>query len=65
METNFDNTLYRLEFKQEILENPIIINVYNGGPNPYYTIDPLDTTDDIREYYYYQGLDYLFDIVLI
>lgn len=63
METNFDNTTQRLEFKQEILDDPIIIKIYNGGPNPYYTIDPSDTTEDEREYYYYIGLEYLFDIV--
>lgn len=65
METSFDSATHRLEFKQEILDDPIIIEVYRGGPNPYYTIDPLDTTDDIREYYFYQGLDYLFDIVAL
>ena len=65
METSFDNTTHRLEFKQEILDDPIIIEIYRGGPNPYYTIDPLNTPDDIREYYFYQGLEYIFDIIPI
>ena len=63
METNFDRTTQRLEFIESILLDPQIISVYRGDVNPYYTIDPLDTSDEMRIYYFEQGLTGLFDIV--
>jgi hypothetical protein len=63
MDINFDRETQRLEFIEVILLDPQIISVYRGGVNPYYTIDPLNTPDDMRIYYFEQGLTYLFDIV--
>lgn len=65
METSFDKTTQRLEFIELILLDPQIISVYRGDINPYYTIDPLDTSDEMRIYYFEQGLTYLFNIVAI
>lgn len=65
METNFDRTTQRLEFIESILLDPQIISVYRGDVNPYYTIDPLDTSDEMRIYYWEGGLTYLFNIVPI
>jgi hypothetical protein len=65
METNFDRTTQRLEFIEGILLDPQVISVYKGDVNPYYTIDPLDTSDEMRIYYWEGGLTYLFNIVPI
>lgn len=65
METSFDRTTQRLEFIESILLDPQIISVYRGDVNPYYTIDPLDTPDEMRIYYWEVGLTYLFNIVPI
>jgi hypothetical protein len=65
METSFDRTTQRLEFIELILLDPQIISVYRGDVNPYYTIDPLDTSDEMRIYYWEGGLTYLFNIVPI
>ena len=65
METNFDRETQRLEFIEIILLDPQTISVYRGDVNPYYTIDPLNTPDEMRIYYFEQGLTYLFDIVPI
>lgn len=40
-----------------------IIYVYKGSSSPTYTIDPSDTPQELREYYYLNGLDYIFDVV--
>ena len=65
METSFDRTTQRLEFIESILLDPQIISVYRGDVNPYYTIDPLNTPDEMRIYYWEVGLTYLFNIVAI
>ena len=65
MEINFDRTTQRLEFIESILLDPQIISVYRGDVNPYYTIDPLDTSDEMRIYYWEAGLTGLFDIITI
>ena len=65
METSFDRTTQRLDFIESILLDPQIISVYRGDVNPYYTIDPLDTSDEMRIYYWEGGLTYLFNIVPI
>lgn len=65
METSFDRTTQRLEFIESILLDPQIISVYRGDVNPYYTIDPLNTPDEMRIYYWEVGLTYLFNIVPI
>lgn len=53
----------RLEFIQTILDDPKPIEIFLGEPNPSIIIDPLDCSDELREYYFNMGYSYLFDIV--
>ena len=63
MDITFDSTTHYLEFKQIYLDKMEIIYVYKGRSSPSYTIDPSDTPQELREYYYLNGLDYIFDVV--
>ena len=63
MDITFDSTTQYLEFKQIYLDKMEIIYVYKGSSSPTYTIDPSDTPQELREYYYLNGLDYIFDVV--
>lgn len=63
MDITFDPTTQYLEFKQIYLDKMEIIYVYKGNSSPVYTIDPSDTSQELREYYYLNGLDHIFDIV--
>ena len=63
MDITFDSTTQYLEFKQVYLDKMEIIYVYKGSSSPAYTIDPSDTPQELREYYYFNELDYIFDIL--
>ena len=63
MDITFDATTQYLEFKQVYLDKMEIIYVYKGSSSPAYTIDPSDTPQELREYYYLNDLDYIFDVV--
>lgn len=63
MDTTFNSATHYLEFKQIYLDKMEIIYIYKGGSSPAYTIDPSDTTQELREYYYFNELDYIFDIL--
>lgn len=66
MDTNFKlPDGFRLEFIQYILDNPDLIQIYQGNNSPSIVIDPLDCPDDLRLYYYDLGFTSLFDIVPI
>jgi hypothetical protein len=62
MDIIFDSATQYLEFKQVYLDKMEIIYVYKGLSSPTYTIDPSDTSQELRENYWNNGLAYLFDI---
>jgi len=62
MDITFDSATQYLEFKQVYLDKMEIIYVYKGLSSPAYTIDPSDTSQELRESYWNNGLAYLFDI---
>ena len=62
MEETFDPTTHYLEFKQTIIdESPIY--VYQGWNFPSFSIIPSETPEDMKLFYWNQGLTYLFDVI--
>ena len=65
MDITFDPTTQYLEFKKVYLDKMEIIYVYRGSSSPLYTIDPSDTSQELRENYWNNGLSYIFDIKIL
>ena len=63
MDITFDPTTQYLEFKQIYLDKMDIICIYQGSLTPTYTIDPSNTPQDLREYYWNLGLTHIFDVI--
>jgi hypothetical protein len=62
MEETFDPTTQYLEFKQTIIdESPIY--VYQNWSFPSITIIPSETSEDMKLFYWNQGLTHLFDVI--
>ena len=62
MEETFDPTTQYLQFKQSIIDESTIY-VYQNWSFPSFTIIPSETSEDMKLFYWNQGLTHLFDVI--